>query len=567
MARPEFFNFKIEFEDNTALTFEPEYISKVEIDRVVSDAANKFTISLLDDAAYTVEKKLIQGKNNLTITYFNLSGSVKETFNGHITKMNSSFINNRNMLTLEGYVGITVFDKYQLKSRNWNVIPLPNWCSLLGFEKMPEVTRQKADLAGFLDYFFEVLFSHPFDVSAADDPDYGKNNQIVKYIDEIFEDNLLLQTDDGSVYLEAKYDNEKLKIKKGDLIQCDMINLPVRPHKILKLIAEGGYMTELFEASTSISKVDDTGKVDVSAYKYCAAFYNAEKRRGETAAYYDAIYIKKYLAKFPKIEGNGWSYEEPDVYKTRMTDADFTQSNMSDIRYIQEVLSQYAILDDGNYDQDSYNFKFSIDSKKHINFKPIAIEPNATPKAVYEYYGEMASISNSDGNSALISFSADTNFLTAFLTGNTKDINKLSTMNLITGNEMDISTTYYQDSEITQKIIKESAYKYTFDTKVFAPLKLSGSSISSVNAWKEYWFQAMCQTYKANANIIGYSGLKPGDYVEFIVIPKPGLYHHTSGLYFILKQKDVFENGKLTTNLELIKNIATMGNSSLNTYK
>ena len=48
---------------------------------------------------------------------------------------------------------------------------------------------------------------------------------------------------------------------------------------------------------------------------------------------------------------------------------------------------------------------------------------------------------------------------------------------------------------------------------------------------------------------------------------KGGLYHHTSGLYFIQKLTDSIENGVFKTRLTLIKNVATMGNSSLNKYK
>ena len=97
MAIAKFSNIEITIEDYT-ITVDHSKIIKLSIDRVVSDAANKFSISILDDAAYQVERKLIQGNNEITISYFDDTNTVRDTFRGNITKLNSSFINDRSML-------------------------------------------------------------------------------------------------------------------------------------------------------------------------------------------------------------------------------------------------------------------------------------------------------------------------------------------------------------------------------------------------------------------------------------------------------------------------------------
>ena len=157
MAIAKFSNIEITIEDYT-ITVDHSKIIKLSIDRVVSDAANKFSISLLDDAAYQVERKLIQGNNEITISYFDDTNTVRDTFRGNITKLNSSFINDRSMLTIEGYVGISIPDKYQLKSRNWNKVVVFDWKDI--FDDWDNIADTNVDNRSKWEIFWSNFFNH-----------------------------------------------------------------------------------------------------------------------------------------------------------------------------------------------------------------------------------------------------------------------------------------------------------------------------------------------------------------------------------------------------------------------
>lgn len=537
MAIAKFSNIEITIEDYT-ITVDHSKIIKLSIDRVVSDAANKFSISILDDTAYQVERKLIQGNSEITISYFDDSNKVRDTFRGNITKLNSSFINNRNMLTIEGYVGISIPDKYQLKSRNWNKAVLFDWKDV--YDDWDNIANLEVDNRSKWDAFWEDLGKSKSDKQKNKDK---YNNSYIEKACNILRFDELYQDDEGNFYTYSKKEKNK-----GEVVQGKEVILPVRPHKILKLLCNGGTLDGLLEDTDS-----DT------CYQGCDNFVNFINERGNAAV--DLAFIREFLKKHDKVESHGWVYNENNVTPTKLVECDMCQTTTSDTKYVYEVLCNKSLVDSKT--ADTYNYSFMLDNNMNVTFKPIQIDANAKPKARFSYYG-LSDYQENESDAQLVSFSADTNFLTAFLTGDMSNIDNMSKLNLVTGEEMDSSILAKTEDKLGNE---EGKYKYSYKTTSFAPVTLSGNGDNSQATWLRYWQEAAAQTYKAEANIIGYSGLAPGDYVDITVVPKPGLYHHTSGLYFIQKLTDSIENGVFKTKLTLIKNVATMGNSSLNKYK
>ena len=537
MAIAKFSNIEITIEDYT-ITVDHSKVIKLSIDRVVSDAANKFSISLLDDAAYQVERKLIQGNNEITISYFDDTNTVRDTFRGNITKLSSSVINDRSMLTIEGYVGISIPDKYQLKSRNWNKAVVFDWKDI--FDDWDNIADTNVDNRSKWDAFWSFFTQHKKSKQERID---NYNNSFIEKACSIIRKDEIYQDDEGNFYTYSK--KEKTK---GEVVKGTEVILPVRPHKILKLLCDGGTLDGLLE-DTDSSK----------SYKGCDNFINLIDSRGNAAV--DLAFIREFLKKHDKIEPHSWVYNESRVTPTKLVECDMCQNTTSDTKYIYEVLCNKSLEDSGT--ADTYNYSFMLDNNMNVTFKPIQIDADAKPKARFNYYG-LSDYKENESDAQLVSFSADTNFLTAFLTGDMSNLDNMSKLNLVTGEEMDSSILAKTEDKLGKE---EGKYKYSYKTTSFAPVTLSGNSDGSQATWLRYWQEAAAQTYKAEANIVGYSGLAPGDYVDITVIPKPGLYHHTSGLYFIQKLTDTIENGVFKTKLTLIKNVATMGNSSLNKYK
>ena len=93
MAAPKHANLDISIADFN-ISINHNAISRIEINRVVSDAANKFTLQILDSPAYEVEQKLLQGFNEISVNYYDNDNNALESFAVNITKMSPSFINN-----------------------------------------------------------------------------------------------------------------------------------------------------------------------------------------------------------------------------------------------------------------------------------------------------------------------------------------------------------------------------------------------------------------------------------------------------------------------------------------
>ena len=541
MAAPKYANIGVSFGDNdTQVSVDVDNFSSLTLERVVSDSANHFTLNVLDDSAFDIEKYLLQGKNNIDVHYYDKDNNISNNFSGNITKMSSSFINNRNMLTLEGYVGLSIESKYQLYSRSWNNVVLFNWSEIFDdwVESDDGDGSYRTNAEAFWNNFFG-LFENAFggDYSEKEDIERANSNYINKalsVLDNIYRD------DNGTFYTFSQKKGEEDKVVKGE-----EIILPVRPHKILKLLSHGGSMIELLESP-----------LNKDSYEGCEQFIDILENRKNILV--DLTFIEGWLKKYEDIKGNGWNYYDENIAPTKLVSVSLSQDSMSDIKYIYEVLSKNSVKETKN-NTIEYNYKFSIDENKNVYFKPIEISATQEPKKTYTYYG---SFNTDDGQSIMTSFSADTNILTAYLTGDMSALEDMSNLNLVTNSEMESDILSRQEDQIYSK---ESKYKFEFKSHAFAPKVMTNGAENAESAWKSYWSSAMSQVYKAKATILGNSGLAPGDYVEILVIPRPGLYHHSSGLYYIIKQTDKIDNGKMTSELELIKNIATLGQSSLNT--
>lgn len=540
MAAPKYANIGVSFGDNdTQVSVDVDNFSSLTLERVVSDTANHFTLNILDDSAFDIEKYLLQGKNNIDVHYYDKDNNISNNFSGNITKMSSSFINNRNMLTLEGYVGLSIESKYQLYSRSWNNVVLFNWSEIFDdwVESDDGDGSYRSNYEAFWNNFFGVIenafggnYSEKEDIERANS---NYINKALSVLDNIYQD------DNGTFYTFSQKEGEEDRVIKGE-----EVILPVRPHKILKLLSHGGSMVELLESP-----------LNADSYEGCEQFIDILENRKNILV--DLAFIEGWLKKYEDIKGNGWNYYDENIAPTKLVSVSLSQDSMSDIKYIYEVLSKNSVKETKN-NTIEYNYKFSIDENKNVYFKPIEISATQEPKKTYTYYG---SFNTDDGQSIMTSFSADTNILTAYLTGDMSSLEDMSNLNLVTNSEMESDILSRQEDQIYSK---ESKYKFEFKSHAFAPKVMTNGAENAESTWESYWHSAMSQVYKAKATILGNSGLAPGDYVEILVIPRPGLYHHSSGLYYIIKQTDKIENGKMTSELELIKNVATLGQSSLN---
>ena len=448
------------------------------------------------------------------------------------------------MLTLEGYIGLSIKDKYQLKTRNWNKVVLFDWKSIfdgwIGEDAGDGDYRTSWEL--FKDNFFGIF-----------NPNYNSSEAAKKSTDSyiqkalsLIENDLIYVDDDGNYYTKSQKESESDKLIVGT-----PIILPVKPSDILKLMCNGGSLGNLVLSETDLESYRGT------------SFYNTIAERKNVSV--DLAFIKAFLDKHKNVVSNGWTVG--NIEDTAIVDEDLSQVSTSDIKYVYDTLSKVAVKvvkKSSAQTEYVYNYKFNINDNKTVDFFPIEIKADAQPKQTYFYYG------NGDNSSGTVlkSFSANTDILTAFLTGDTSYQEKLSNLNLVTGEPMVSDILSEEDAK--QNLTMEGKYKYNYDTVVFAPIINAASAQGATAKWEEAWREAKMQCYKAEATVTGYCGLCPGDYVQIIVLPTkvegssdPVIYHHSSGLYYILKQTDIIENGTYTSKLELVKNVAAIGNATV----
>lgn len=511
MASPSHANVFISIGDGDSNGINIDYKDFYSLDmtRVVSDAANNFKLMVLDNSAFNIERLLLQGYNNINFEYLSDDGSINERFSGNITKMNSSFINNRNMLTLEGFMGISIDNKYTLKSRPWNMALLFPW---------------------------EQIF------------DKYDTNKIISLIAE----NKIMYSDDGTskkYFVYSQKEKDKGEQKK---IEGTEIYFPVRPSDMVYLLCVGGNLADYMYT-------------DVGRYRNCESFYklitidrSTYYKKDETM---DLNFIKEFVRKNGDIKGNNWTPGQID--RTLLVENGLSQTRMSDVQYIYSILCANAakeVSTQGNTSTIEYNFNFTIDNNRKVDFKPINIETNKNNAKTYTYYGDFGS---EDADSKLIAFSADTNVLTAFLTGDTSQLEDMKTLNLITGEAMTLDGIEFDIQS------NEGLYEYKYGTQVYSINKNTNGKANSWAVLKSAWSKAAAMNYKASATIIGNHGLKAGDYVNILVMPtkisvdgiERPFYHHSSGLYFISEIQENIASGKKTSTLSLIKNVASIGNA------
>ena len=432
MAAPKHANIGITIGETDLIDVAISYnhFSSLTIERVVSDTANHFNLNVLDNSAFEIEKFILQGNNNIDFHYYD-GNNVSLRFNGNITKMSSSFINNRNMLTLEGYVGITSQDKYQLWSRSWNKVVLFPWEQI--FDDWPDDTDPSDEIKSsdtrdwwekVGDFLFGLIGEESYDLEGWSE----KANSLI-------DNNEIYQDEEGQFYTFSKRED-----MKGEAVVGEEIILPVRPHKILKVIAQGGNLSDIMEFP-----------INKDAYNGCTQFQQTLQDRGNVMV--DLLFIRHFLEKYENIKGNGWKYDEKNVTETQLVSVDLSQNVQSDIKYIYEVLLNNSVEKTKSGDF-KYNFTFSVDDNKNVHFKPMDISADQEPKKTYTYYG---SFNSDDNKSVMTSFSADTNILTAYLTGDMSSLEDMSNLNLVTNEEMTSDILSNQEDQV---YAKEGRYKY-----------------------------------------------------------------------------------------------------------
>ena len=100
MAAPKTANINITI-GSTEYVVSHKNFSELKVSRTAKDVNDSFELSILDNDAYEIEGALLSGNNYIQIDYVDDDLKVYKSLGGFVFKLGSSFINNRNNLTVE----------------------------------------------------------------------------------------------------------------------------------------------------------------------------------------------------------------------------------------------------------------------------------------------------------------------------------------------------------------------------------------------------------------------------------------------------------------------------------
>ena len=313
MAAPKTANITVKI-GGKDITVSHKNFSMINIKRLAHDVSDKFTMSVMDDDAFTIEASLLLGNSDIEVSYIDNELKVYKKFTGYVISMSVSFIDNRCMLTLDGYIGIKAKDKYNKMSCSWNVVPKFNWTDVLS--KDNELTQKAnyydtdiidqfkqqwdkemydpiGDFWGSVKYLWSV-----FTGSGSDRHNYDYK----EVFDKVFQNNWISMDKDGNYYIKKFTADMKESDFDKDMKDSDVVKsngsyvIPVKPDKVIKLICCGGSFSELLE-----EKYENYAGT---------AFYN------DNISMPEWYFIKKWFEKMGKIDGIGYK----DILATKSVD-------------------------------------------------------------------------------------------------------------------------------------------------------------------------------------------------------------------------------------------------------
>lgn len=566
MAAPKTANINITV-GNTDYIINHSNFSSLEVKRTAKDVCDSFVLKILDNDACEIEAALLTGNNYVKVVYIDDNLSINKTLAGFIYKMESSFINNRNMLSLSGFISTSIRDKFEKYSFAWNIVPKFNWKDVLGVayrgiynENYSEdsVLDQmwQSDMATLGEFFKGLGSLFSLNLSKWD------NYQEV--IDNIFERNLISVDKQGNYYMQKYKDLKDDSAEYNDRMTGEIYSddadkmisrsngsyiIPIKPDKIMKLICCGGNYSDLLEAEYTDYKGTNFYKQDIS---------NAEW-----------YFIKKWYEKMGKFEGLGYGNFKNN-HTLKYDESEFRQEKQSFLEFIYNfvLLKSTEVKDNKEYT----NFYLSFDEGSGNNKGTVtldrldvSVKPDNIPQ--YIYYGKFKDGGTNKGR--MISFNPTLDILTSMITkGTYVDSNSgadISGINLlgregVTENTVDASTKI--TSNEGRYNVKWGVVKVSMATSNTANKDIAMNDI--IKAFEE----AESKAYRATATILGFNTLAPQDYIDIILLPKndTGLptHHHMSGTYFILSVKNtISDDGTFKTDLDLIKNVGNTGDTAM----
>lgn len=564
MAAPKTANISITIGE-TDINIPHDCFAGVTITRTANDVSDSFTLDLLDDAAYTVEKQLLYGDNYIMFTY--IDDNMKDTLvlGGYVYSISDAFYEDRVMISLKGFVSSSIKDKYDKYSFSWNVVPKFDWWDVLGDSYADTVDENnssddwdsqlgqwlykqlKRSSVGWKALFtwnWEALSDYKEVINALFDKDRFSIDSSGNYYAQRYKRSAYYAADEEEVMKGSiSHDKNRDNISKA----TGSFTIPIKPNKLIKLICCGGKYSDLLEKNYE----DYEG----------TAFYEDDINEAEW------YFIKKWYEKLGKFSGLGYGTFDCD-YELDFSEDQFIQTNQSFLEFMYKNILSKSVQtkkDKKNKDKKAVyaNFYLSFsegNGKNKGSVKLSRIDASAQPSNApqYVYYGKPDNESN---KGKLVAVSPTLNILTSMIAGAVDDNADISSKSL-NGSDLAVEVTVSASK-------KDTNSRYNVHWGVVKNVPVMSYTANKKNAVRDIAssFEDAAQlSYECSATIEGYNNLKPQDYIEIIMVPKNSegvpTYHHTSGLYFILSVENKIRDGKFHTELKLIKNIQNMGNTA-----
>lgn len=540
----------------------PNFVS-LSIERLAGDSCNSFTLQVLDDSAFSLEYTLLNNTGgNVSFVYNDYNNNILKTFTGYVIKMSDSFVDNRVMLTLSGFIGVSIEDKFGKYSFAWNIVPKFDWEEI--FDGVGSIfvngnTAVGKDSGSNWDVF-SWLWGVLTQTNISTIWDSGSSTAL-SGVDDAREKigtalKNLKKDSSGNYYLpkmkEKNYNVQDTR-KNKNVKQSGSIVIPMRPSKILKLIGSGGAYSDLLEA-------------DFENYKG-TSIYDGDNKLTQM----DWEFVKQWYRKMGNFKGCGWKVYDANIEKTDLKEADLTQTKQSFLEYVNKVLipnstvtRRVAITDSNNKLKGTTfetrgNFILSFDTDKTVHYRRLDITNAPKVKATYYVYGNGNDNIQTPKFGTLMSLSTSLDVLTSMITANTMSGGDISQTNLVTGEP---NTAVKVEVDLT-----EDDYLSPFSDWGGVRVSIadpSNSKKSGKQKLEDIQKEALAKCYEATATIEGPCNLSPQDYISICVIPKDNqgggiIYHHTSGNYYILKIEEKIDGGRQYSTLRLVKNVASIG--------
>ena len=583
------------------------HLYDLEIVRMAGDMADSFTLKVLDDTANELEYNLLSSSGgDISVKYrgstisTGTSNTSYKNFNGYITKLSSSWIDDRNMLTLEGIIGISIQDKYEKISMGWNKVPKFDWGSAFSDYKSSGLAADRNeddDLGESIgDYFSSLGNSFNSNTSYAlngiwslitGDKDYfqginastlsfyspfhSHHNMIMteefvptvdgyeplkNYLKEIVTNGWLKQDAAGNYYFpKMEYSNNIVKNQKkkdkninkkyyvkqnGDYI------MPMKPSDIVKMICKGGKFTDL------IAKDEDFDDV-YKGYE----MYNGDA----TLSILDWVWIQVWYELMGSFEGLGFT--NVDIEDTDMVEEDLSQNSQSYTEYISKTLipvsarevyevtedkSKVKVSKDKDWETHYYtrtrvvytNFMFWVSGDNHAHYRRVSAKDiyKSGPITSYYYYGTPVSGSMPHNQNSY-------GILKSF-SAKQDVLTALISNGIDAGEDIsNIDIVYGGKHKDSKETVTPTDDKLkTFDGWGKVKVDYNGSSDTSRAievALANVHEEAEKLAYEAEATIIGTSNLNPLDLVEINIITKDrvnagGMYKHHTSGNYLIQK-------------------------------